>query len=554
MDAALPPRKKRWLCRSYQAPFRRKEEEDTSDPRSLEQRSSWGIPGTETFGFNDSTTSVATDNGDKSARSAGCYFHARGCCQYGDGCYFSHDDDGQGQEPGRYENFMSSRGPLVEDSAWYKDERIPCALFQMGCCWFEEGCFYAHARAQGEPDLKTRLCEEVWHGRMCGREHCPFAHGPEELETPMVFRGMPGYKACLCTFFTVEGAQCNDSFCFNAHGEVDRRKLPLAVPRALCAQQFLYSDSHVHLDHVLLSRKYGTSWFYKNQKCRRPNCFFGSECTWLHEGSERQERPLALEDLKSLQEELQSLPGTFGGCVHSCCTMEEVDIAMKLVEWGRQLLDGRLYVSFGVHPSSFEEFTPENEARLEMALEACGPQGIAWGECGLDYYRRKSDLDKDPSLRLCMMEAFARQAAIAVRRGLPLVVHSRDAEADTLEVLNCHVPCGHPVHLHSFMGSVKMMREFLETWSSGYVGVAGAVSYKGSHYPGGLIDIVQALPLERTLLETDGPYMAPNPYRGEESHPGHIPWIAEGIARLKGVSTEEVLATTYANFRRMYNL
>jgi len=370
---------------------------------------------------------------------------------------------------------------------------------------------------------------------------------------------MPGYKACLCTNYMVPELECKEEVCFLAHGVHDRRRLPPGVPRSVAGIGFLYSDSHCHLDHVLLSRRYGQFWYYKHQTCKRKDCYIdgagGSNgCMFVHYEAERQARPLERADVEALAAEFEALPGTFAGVIHSCCEVEDIDRALQLVAWGRELLGGKIYVSFGVHPTHFEDFTPEVEAKLKAAMEACGAQAVAWGECGLDYYRRSQDDEEDADVKVRMQEAFRKQAHIAVRKGLPLVVHSRDAEKDTMNILRRVVPSTHPIHLHSYMGSVETMRDFLDSFPNSCVGIAGAVTYEGSQYPGGLYDIARALPLDRLLLETDGPFMAPNPYRGEESHPGHIPWIADGVARVKGVAAAEVLARTHANFKRLYDL
>merc|ERR1712232_829188 len=120
------------------------------------------------------------------------------------------------------------------------------------------------------------------------------------------------------------------------------------------------------------------------------------------------------------------------------------------------------------------------------------------------------------------------------------------AEEDVLEVLLSSVPREHRVLMHSYQGSVEIMNKFLELWPNGCVGINGAITYDGCDEPGGLHDVVRELPLNRTVLETDGPYMAPYPYRGQESHPGHIPWIAEALSRIKGNAggTAEVLSLT----------
>merc|ERR1712048_1241781 len=126
------------------------------------------------------------------------------------------------------------------------------------------------------------LCEEFMTKGTCAKKDCTCAHGKAELQTPEVFKGMPGYKACLCTDYIL--SRCTDANCFCAHGIMDLRRQSLKVPSALVGQQFFFSDSHVHLDHVLLARKYGTYWFHGSQTCRRPNCIFGKNCMFVHKG------------------------------------------------------------------------------------------------------------------------------------------------------------------------------------------------------------------------------------------------------------------------------
>jgi TatD DNase family protein len=264
-------------------------------------------------------------------------------------------------------------------------------------------------------------------------------------------------------------------------------------------------------------------------------------------------RYLTEEDFVELFKELAVLPGKFGGCVHNSCDgVESIDFAIKLVEWGRTTLEGRIYAAFGIHPNHFEEYSVEVVDKIKSALDTLGRHGVAIGECGLDYYRRKHDV-LDPELKTRMMDVFAQQARLAVARGLPLVVHTREAEADTMAVLRAEMPPDHIIHLHSWMGSLTMMAEFLEHWSNGCVGITGALSYEETGV-GELHDIVSNLPLERMLLESDGPYMATVPFRGEESHCGQMPWIAEVIAKIKGTTTTEVLDVTYRNFLRVYNI
>merc|ERR1712096_599583 len=154
-------------------------------------------------------------------------------------------------------------------------------------------------------------------------------------------------------------------------------------------------------------------------------------------------------DLIALAEDFRSLSGgTFGGCVHSSCEVDTIEETVRLAQWGREVLEGRVYVCFGIHPTNFESWTPEVEAKLVAAIRDCGAQGVAWGECGLDYYHSE-DTHNFEGLRPQMCEAFAGQARAAVRLGIPLVVHSRAAEEDTLKILRDNVPPDHPVYLHS---------------------------------------------------------------------------------------------------------
>ena len=555
VGGSLPVRK-RWLCR-YGQRFGNQQEAGAWDW----QPGSWEEP---------------------------CYFFKLGACKQGADCERPHDRQGGHGEAWRSQGVgaevlapsgggASQRGrsrfwPSRDDgggwggSAWDETRGEdwsrpggggggqPCLMFQQGCCWYDRDCFYPHVRAAKEEKLKTKLCLEHVVGGLCRKRDCPDAHSKQELETPRFFEGVPGFKACLCTYHMVGGPGCSDDPCFFAHGELDLRRVPLGAPRSLAREQYSFGDTHVHLDHVLYSRKYGACWFYKFQPCKRERCPFGKGCMFVHNESEQQKRVVELGDFLELVSEIQALPGNYLGCVHNCCDIQEIDLAIRLVEWGREHWGGKVFVSFGIHPTNFEDFTPEAEQRLVAALEACGKQAVAWGECGLDYYRRNTDIEEEPQVAVRMQEAFERQARVAVRRNLPLVVHSREAEEDTLRVLRRAVPPSHPVHLHSFMGSLDMLQQFLETFPNGCMGVAGVISYPGVQNNGGLSDLVKALPLDRLLLETDGPFMAPNPYRGEESHPGHIPWVAEGVAQVKGASTAEVLAAAHANFRRLYRI
>lgn len=274
-------------------------------------------------------------------------------------------------------------------------------------------------------------------------------------------------------------------------------------------------------------------------------CYY-TDCLYAHGDYEIRPRPL-LEKADAV-DFAKFLPKGFAGLVHICCDKESIEDAVALVQWGREVLGGKIYASFGLHPSDHFEYTDELEALLLDGFDRCGDRAIAWGECGLDYYRKPKAEEK-----VHMRRVLVRQVRLAVERNLPLVIHSRDAEDDTFEVLREHLPRSYRVHLHSFAGSVRTLAKFLEDWPRCYFGVNGLVTYPTTPF---IVDLVRHAPLNRILLETDGPFMIPEPFRYNSwaSHAGHIPWIAQRVAEIKNMSPEVVLAQIHVNFCAMYGI
>lgn len=451
--------------------------------------------------------------------------------------------------------FVRNKRRAVADPARYKAEAPLCSMYQAGCCWYDRDCWYSHAPAAEESGYKMMLCEEFARSSTCqAGAVCPGAHGRSELRTPTAFEMDQGYKTSLCTWYMLEDTKCDEASynCYDAHGSLDLRPVALSIPASLRGTTFTYSDAHVHLDQVLLARRYGSGWMYKRATCTHRPCHNIRNCAWAHGDADKRPRlPFDTGDLLALAAVLQEMSGgMFGGCVHSCCEVDAIEETLRLAQWGREALGGRLYVCFGIHPTQFESYTPDVEARLVAALQECGEQGVAWGECGLDYYHREST-EGFEALRTQMCDAFAGQARAAVRLGMPLVVHSRSAEEDTMKILSDNVPADHPVYLHSATSSLDLVAALLGRWSCSYVGFSGIVSYPSAVE---LHDLARAVPLDRILLETDGPYMAPEPHRSAHSHPGHIPWIAEGVARAKDLPVSEVLAAAHRNFCRFFRV
>ena len=165
---------------------------------------------------------------------------------------------------------------------------------------------------------------------------------------------------------------------------------------------------------------------------------------------------------------------------------------------------------------------------------------VALGEIGLDYHY------DDMAPKEVQRNLFERQLLLAKRKGLPVLVHDRDAHGDTLDLLRRHRPFG---VVHCFSGSVEMMREVVALGM--YVGLGGAVTFKNARVP---LEVARAVPLERLLLETDAPYMAPVPFRGKRCDSTMIAFTAEKIAELRAVPVQELLDATCENAKRFFGL
>lgn len=200
-----------------------------------------------------------------------------------------------------------------------------------------------------------------------------------------------------------------------------------------------------------------------------------------------------------------------------------------------------LYGALGIHPSDIRGVTEEDLKWIEDETSA-NERILAIGEIGLDYYW---DKDNKPEQK----DFFERQIMIARRLNKPIIVHSRDAALDTYEVMKASKSseCGGVVHCFSY--PVEEARKYVDMGF--YIGIGGVVTFKNSHK---LKEVVQYLPLESILLETDCPYMAPEPYRGKRNSSLYIPEIAKVIADLKGISYDEVVSVTNANAKRMYKI
>ena len=181
-----------------------------------------------------------------------------------------------------------------------------------------------------------------------------------------------------------------------------------------------------------------------------------------------------------------------------------------------------VYAAIGYHP---EELTRQ-KADLSAIENLICEKVIAIGEIGLDYYWNKENKSEQ-------IAAFKEQLNLAKKHNLPVIIHDREAHGDTLEILKEFCPVG---VLHCFSGSAEMAREIIKMGM--YIGVGGVATFKNAK---ALPQVIEETPIERLLLETDAPYLAPVPFRGKRNDSSLIPFIAEKIGDIKGISKEEVL-------------
>lgn len=198
-----------------------------------------------------------------------------------------------------------------------------------------------------------------------------------------------------------------------------------------------------------------------------------------------------------------------------------------------------LYAAVGSHPDAADEVTPQV---LDAYRQLCrdNPKVLAIGEIGLDYHYE--DIPRQRQLA-----AFRDQMALAQELGLPVIVHEREAHADGMAVVE-EFPQVTGV-FHCYSGSAEMAQWLVSRgW---YIGFTGVLTFKNARKA---VEVAQQLPLERIVLETDCPYMSPEPYRGKRNDPSRLPFMAQKLAQLRGLSTEEVAAITTENGRRLYRL
>ena len=199
-----------------------------------------------------------------------------------------------------------------------------------------------------------------------------------------------------------------------------------------------------------------------------------------------------------------------------------------------------MYATVGVHPSDTQEL---DDAKIEELRALSGdPKCVAIGEIGLDYYwpEPEHDLQK---------KWFRRQINLAREVKLPVVIHSRDAAADTLTILKEENAAENGGVVHCFSYSAEVAKQCVDMGF--YIGVGGVITFQNGRK---LKETVDILPLDKIILETDCPYLAPTPHRGKRNSSLYLPLVVEAISEIKGVSAEEVIRITEENAEKMYGI
>lgn len=198
-----------------------------------------------------------------------------------------------------------------------------------------------------------------------------------------------------------------------------------------------------------------------------------------------------------------------------------------------------VYASVGYHPHNAGE--ADMEVLGNLAHLASNPKVVAWGEIGLDFFRRHSPPQ-------CQMEAFERQLDMAGELGLPVIIHDRDAHEALYEILRRKNPALNGV-IHCFSGDYALAEKLMDMGF--YISIPGTVTYKKAEQ---VREVAERIPLERLLVETDAPFLAPVPCRGKRNEPAFVKHTALEIARLRGIDLQDLARATSGNAEALFKL
>jgi len=227
-----------------------------------------------------------------------------------------------------------------------------------------------------------------------------------------------------------------------------------------------------------------------------------------------------------------------GAALCICTTLEEFDEVHALA-----CSDNNFWASAGVHPDNEGVLEPSVKDLLRLAEHA---KVVAIGETGLDYYRLNGRTVAEMEWQ---RERFRVHIQAAQHTGLPLVIHTRTASKDTLDVLTAEGDGRVGGVFHCFTETLEVARAALDLGF--YISFSGILTFKNAH---DLREVASFVPLDRCLIETDSPYLAPAPFRGKTNTPALLPWVAKQVAELKGIAVEDIARITTLNFERLFGV
>ena len=241
--------------------------------------------------------------------------------------------------------------------------------------------------------------------------------------------------------------------------------------------------------------------------------------------------PELMDQLDTIQQAMQAAHVTRALCI--CTTLEDFDVVH-----GLSMAHDNMWSTVGVHP--------DNEGVREPSLQdlldgAARPKVVAIGETGLDYFRVQGDLT-------WQRDRFRTHIKAAIRSNLPLIIHTRNAAEDTLKIMREEGADKVGGVMHCFTESLDVALEAIKL--NFYISFSGIVTFKNAIE---IKEVAKSIPLDRILIETDSPYLAPVPFRGKINDPSNVIHVAEEIAKLKNISVEEVGSATTHNFFKLFS-
>ncbi len=233
---------------------------------------------------------------------------------------------------------------------------------------------------------------------------------------------------------------------------------------------------------------------------------------------------------------LSAMPeNNVGYIMNACSSVSEFDDIKEIIE-----KYPFIYGAAGVHPHEAEMMT---DADLQKIADfAAHPKVKAIGEIGLDYYYDNSPRDTQRFW-------FSQQVDLAVQLDMPIIIHDRDAHADTMDILRKHNIRKTGGVFHCYTGSAEMAKEVLDM--NLYIAFGGSLTFKKAQKP---IEAARSIPIEKIVIETDCPYLTPEPHRGKRNSSVYLPYVAEKLAEIKGLSLEEVVRITAENAKKVFRI